>query len=81
MATQEETNTGMMHLLNIAVDVLREPNNLKINFKTAQNLVSQCFFKYSDLENCTFRDACRERFEEDYECEPEEPIDIRGELD
>lgn len=81
MTTQEEINTSMMHLLMMATDLLKEADKSNDNFKMAQSLIRQCFFKYLDLADCPFRDVCREQIESEYESEPEAPIDVRGELD
>ena len=79
MPSQEEMNKGMLNLLMIATDLLKETEHPDIKFEVAQNLIRQCFFKYLDLADCPFRDACREDLEAE-EGEPE-PIDVRGELD
>jgi len=71
MATQEKINTSMMHLLMMATDLLKEADKTNDNFRLAQNLIRQCFFKYLDLADCPFRDTCNEAFREDYE--PEAP--------
>ena len=81
MATQEEMSRGISDLLKLATDLLDKPDYLNINYESAQNLIRQSIFKYTDLKECPFRDACREQFKSEYECEPEEPIDVRGELD
>ena len=64
MATQEEINTSMKHLLMMATKLLEEPDNGNNNFKLAQNLIRQCFFKYLDLKDCPFKKNCNDIYRE-----------------
>jgi len=64
MTTQEKINKGMTNLLMIATELLKEADKSNDNFKLAQNLVRQCFFKYMDLADCPFRETCNEAFRE-----------------
>ena len=79
MTTQEKINTSMMHLLMMATDLLKEADKTNDNFRLAQNLIRQCFFKYLDLADCPFRATCNEAFREEYE--PEAPYNWRDDLD
>ena len=79
MATQEEKNKGMSHLLRLATDLLVADDHLDINFIEAQNLIRQCLFKYMDLADCPFRDTCYNSFADDYE--PEAPYNWREDRD
>ena len=79
MTTQEEINQGMLNLLMMATDLLKEADIGNNNFTIAQNLLRQAFFKYLDLADCPFHEQCRQNAVEDHE--PEPPIDVRGELD
>ncbi len=58
MTTQEEINENMANLLKIATALLKEADKKNDNFKVAQNLIRQAYFKYLDLADCPFRQTC-----------------------
>ena len=77
--TQEEINIKMQNLLMMATKLLKEADKSNDNFKLAQNLIRQCFFKYLNLADCPFRETCNEAFKEEYE--PEAPYNWRDDRD
>ena len=79
MPSQEEMNKGMMNLLMMATELLEYAEKSNDNFKIAQNLVKQAFFKYLDLKDCPFRETCNQAFQDDYE--PEAPYNWRDDID
>ena len=81
MPSQEEKNKSMFNLLVMAAELLKEDDNKDKNFETAHNLVKQAFFKYLDLKDCPFRDACRESFEGENVFHEGPPYDWREDRD
>ena len=58
MTTQHEINQGMLKLLQITITLLKEADKTNDNFKIAQSLIRQAYFKYLDLADCPFRQTC-----------------------
>ena len=63
----------------MATNLLEYADKKNDNFKVAQNLIRQCFFKYLDLADCPFRDTCYNSFAEEHE--PEAPYNWREDRD
>jgi len=61
----------IFHQINSILSKYVEDDNIISKLK---NLIVIVQVEINKLpKDCSFKDACRERFEEEYECEPKEP--------
>ena len=59
---EEMKRVSLLHLVNLASDLLKEASKDNDNMKTAEVMVQTAFHKYRDLKDCPFYKLCGKNY-------------------
>lgn len=61
-AKEEMKRRSLLHLVNLAVDLLKEAAKDNDNMRTAESMIQTAFHKYRDLKDCPFYRMCGKNY-------------------